>query len=246
MDNPRYREFDLEAGVGRWRARQERASSLSSRELDELEDHLRARVDLELELNPAVGPARAFRAASREIGTPAALSNEFAKAGKPMWKALLVAGWAMFAVSFVLPVAGFEFLSEYRSYGRADGLEVFLRWLGTPSLFIGVLPSFAMLLTIPAFRGREVVGGRWLRRFLAFAGAGAFGLGVILSLDHAAQMASWVGGWGSFGSPRALFGSGYWTWAASLTCVAAALRLRAHGWASARLQAPAAPAAQGT
>ena len=239
MDDPRYGKFDLEARVLRWRACQEHASSLSPRELDELEDHLRARVDLELELSPPLRPARAFRVASREIGTAAALSKEFAKAGKPRWKALFSVGWAMFAASFVLPVAGFEFLSVWGSYERANGFEVFLRWLGTASLFIGALPNFAMLLTIPAFRGREVVGGRWLRRFLAFAGAGAIGLGVILSLDHSAMMA----GWGVF-SARALFGAGYWTWAASLTCVAVALHLRARGWASAELRAPAAPAGQ--
>ena len=32
-------DFDLDARVGRWRARQQRMSSLSPRELDELEDH---------------------------------------------------------------------------------------------------------------------------------------------------------------------------------------------------------------
>ncbi len=39
---------DVDGRIRRWRARQERKSFLSPRELDELEDHLRARVDLEL------------------------------------------------------------------------------------------------------------------------------------------------------------------------------------------------------
>ena len=41
--------FDLEKEVRRWLANQERGSSLSVRELDELEDHLRALIDLELQ-----------------------------------------------------------------------------------------------------------------------------------------------------------------------------------------------------
>ena len=70
------------AEARRWRKRQERQTSLSPRELDELEDHLRARVDLEMELNAVLAPERAFAIARRELGTPAALEKEFAKAGE--------------------------------------------------------------------------------------------------------------------------------------------------------------------
>ncbi len=224
-------DFDLDAQVGRWRARQQRTSSLSPRELDELEDHLRARVNLEMELNAAITPARAFHMASHDMGPGAALSQEFTRAGKPRWKGLFVAGWAMFAASFVLPVTGLELLPEYRAYGRADGFEVFLRCLGTPSLVLAALPNLAMLMTIPVLSGRKLAGGRWLRRFLGLAGAGALGVGIILSLDHSAQMVSpYI---------RSLFGPGYWTWAASFVGVAAALHLRARGWASAVLKGAA-------
>ena len=92
--------FDLEKELRRWR---ERGSSLSARELDELEDHLRAWIDLELQLNPKLAPAHAFKVARDELGDPAAVSREFAKAGKPRWRRLLVAGWALFGVSFLLP-----------------------------------------------------------------------------------------------------------------------------------------------
>ena len=85
--------FDLNGRVREWRERQERTSSLSPRELDELEDHLRARVDLELELNAVLAPADAFAIARRELGEAATLSKEFAKAGKPRWRRWLVAGW---------------------------------------------------------------------------------------------------------------------------------------------------------
>ena len=223
---------DLNARIRSWRERQERRTSLSPRELDELEDHLRAHIDLELELNAALVPSEAFRLAQREIGTGSALSREFAKAGGPRWwKGAVVAGWTMFAASFVLPVAGLEFLSGYGSYGRASGFEVFLRWLARPELFLAVVPNFAMLLTIPALRGGRLARGRWLRRFLGLAGAGALGVGVILSLDHAAHAVS--------PHIRALFGTGYWTWAASFVVVAAALRLRDSKWVSARLRGTA-------
>ena len=95
--------FDMEKAVRRWREREEPGSSLSARELDELEDHLRARIDLELQLNPKLAPARALRAARDELGEPAAVSREFARAGKPRWRRLLVAGWALSGVSFLLP-----------------------------------------------------------------------------------------------------------------------------------------------
>lgn len=75
--------FDLEKAVRRWRRGLERMSSLSPRELDELEDHLRARANLELELDAGLTPARAFAAAHDDLGEAATVSREFAKAGKP-------------------------------------------------------------------------------------------------------------------------------------------------------------------
>ena len=96
--------FDLDAEVRSWREHQERTSSLSPRELDELEDHLKALVDLEeLELNAALAPTRAFAIARRELGEPAALSREFAKVGKLRWRRWLVAGWTMNVASWFLP-----------------------------------------------------------------------------------------------------------------------------------------------
>lgn len=235
MREPGPGDFDLDAQVGRWRARQQRTSSLSPRELDELEDHLRVRVNLEMELNAAITPARAFHLASHDMGTGSALSKEFAKTGKPRWKGLFVAGWAMFAASFLLPVTGFELLSEYPGYGRASGFEVFLRCL-TPSPFLLLtLPNLAMLCAIPALRGRRLEGSRRLRRFLGCAGVGAVGLGIVLSSLHLTVMTSN----GVSSSVRALLGPGYWTWAASFVCVAAALHLRARGWASAVLKGAA-------
>ncbi|MYJ69668.1 MAG: hypothetical protein F4087_14340 [Gemmatimonadetes bacterium] len=239
MREPGPGDFDLDAQVGRWRARQQRTSSLSPRELDELEDHLRARVNLEMELNAAIAPARAFHIASREMGTGSALSREFARAGKPRWKGLFAAGWAMFAASFLLPVTGFELLPEYLHYGRASGFEVFLRCLRPSPFLLLTLPNLAMLCAIPAFRGGRPAGSRRLRRFLGCAGVGALGLGIALSSLHLTVMTSS----GASSAIRALLGPGYWTWAASFLCVATALHLRARGWASAALNGPARTAA---
>ena len=97
------RDFDLDARIAGWRTRQVRTSSLSPRELDELEDHLRAHVDLEMKLNPGLGLPRAFRVASHEIGTDAELATEFAKVGKAPWRRTFALGWALYAASFLLP-----------------------------------------------------------------------------------------------------------------------------------------------
>jgi len=94
---------EIDSAVRRWRARQERESSLSPHELDELEDHLRVRADLEMELNATWAPERAFAVVTRDLGEPSDLSREFAKAGKPRWRRFLLAGWALFAGSFAFP-----------------------------------------------------------------------------------------------------------------------------------------------
>ena len=61
-------------------------------ELDELEDHLRARVNLEMELMVVPNRRRAFALARDGLGESTALSSEFAKAGTPRWRKLLIAG----------------------------------------------------------------------------------------------------------------------------------------------------------
>ena len=125
---------DLDARIRDWRGRQERETSLSPRELDELEDHLRARTKLELELNAALTSQRAVELAREVLGGEHAMSRQFAKAGKPRWRKLLVAGWALFGASFLLPVfyvpeAG---LSLARPFGIEPyyGYEVFWELYG--------------------------------------------------------------------------------------------------------------------
>ena len=97
-----------------------------------MEDHLRAHVDLELELDKALTPARALALARYAIGEPKTLSREFAKAGKPRWRHLLRAGGGLFAASWVLPAVG-------DATGHLRGWEAFqlaLEW-GNPGVLHG-------------------------------------------------------------------------------------------------------------
>ncbi len=212
--------FDLDAEVGRWRERQERQSSLSPRELDELEDHLRARVDLEMEINRVLAPERAFAIARRELGKPVALEKEFAKAGKPRWRRWLVAGWAMFAASFVLPV-----VPNSPWEGWALGWEAAWVTLGisvleprealieAPLAALSGLTNLLMLSTLLQLRPVRPRRTRWL--------AGLVGGAALLNLQ-------WLLGWAEpVALPPLGMGIGYWAWTASFFCVAAALWMRA-------------------
>ena len=211
--------FDMDAEARRWRKRQERQTSLSPRELDELEDHLRARVDLEMELNAVLAPERAFAIARRELGTPAALEKEFAKAGKPRWRRWLVAGWGVFAVSFVLPVVPDWPASEWvPGWGAAAATLGFLvlnpreAFLGIPLEAVSSLTNLLMLATLLELRAARPRRTRWL--------AGLVSGAVLLNLV-------WLFGWAEpVVFPPLGMGIGYWAWIASFSCVAAALWMR--------------------
>ncbi len=231
--------FDLDTEVRRWRERRERQTSLSPRELDELEDHLRARVDLEMEINRVLAPERAFAIARRELGKPAALEQEFAKAGKRRWRRWLVAGWAAWATSFVLPVVK-EFLSDGWVRGWEAAILPFtllttLPFEPPPTLWdvLGALPgplssltNLLMLATLLELRGVRPRRTRWL--------AGLAGGASVLNLQ-------WLLGWAEpVALPPLGMGIGYWAWTASFFCVAAAL------WMRARELKPATPEPIGT
>lgn len=219
------RDFDLEAQVGEWRRWQQRTSSLSPRELDELEDHLRAHVDLEEELNPGLGPARAFRIACAEIGSGATLAKEFAKAGKVPCRRVFMQGWVLYAASFLLPSSELEFSRGYQFL-----LGFTLSDLTYPNvLAFAFLPNLVMFMTTPVFLGRKPPSPRCLKWLLGIAGVGALGAAVVHSARFMVGPPN-LGLW----DPLAAFGIGFWAWTASLIFVAAALQLRAREWASAK------------
>ena len=207
--------FDLEAAFRDWRRHMEHGTGLSPREVDELEDHLRAHVDLELELDKALTPARAFALARHAIGEPKTLSREFAKAGKPRWRHLLRAGGALFAASWVLPAVG-------DTTGHLWGWEAFLLALewGNPGEALSAISSILVLLAL-------FVTGRVRRstlRWLTWCVTGA----AVLNLLY------WI--------PSGDLAVGYWAWAGSFVCTASALWMRARERASIKLrQAPVGP-----
>ena len=204
--------FDLDKAVGRWRKKLESESSLSPCEVDELEDHLRAHFDLEMELTPEQTRVTAFANASGGMGEPADLSKEFARAGSPRWRRLIYAGWALFAVSFVLPAAG-EGASDsgFLSFGTMAGWDAFVSavvWsdlVGKLSAATNLLMLASLLILRTSRRGR----GRWLRWLVGGAG--------ILNLAYWPIWVVTEGGTVSDLLP------GYWIWVASFLCVAAGI-----------------------
>ena len=238
--------FDLDAAARDWRSTLQRRGTLSPRELDELEDHLRARIELERQLGPALAADRAFAIATDDLGDTAVLAKEFDKAGMRRWRRLLVAGWAMFAASFFLPVVRFEF------FGISDWLTIVPGlWedavtdpvaaeLGIRDVLIGlgqlspvILVHVPMFMTLPALRAARLRGERWLGWVLGAVGWSALGLGVLHLIVRLLQILVFGGlESGGFVGP-AWLGPGYFAWATAFLCAAFAMRLRAREWASA-------------
>lgn len=230
MEGAGHRDFDLEVRVGRWRARQERTSSLSPRELDELEDHLRARFDSLLEDGAVPAPKQAFAAAAKELGKPAALSGEFAKSGKLQWRKLLLVGWAMYAVSFLLPVSQVYWTPESGIPGLRTvwGWQAFVGSLlttaGNPISLVSGLSNVLVLASFLKLRGTRPPESNWL--VLSLIGA------ALLNLH-----------WAAAGDPD--IGIGYWAWVASFACIGSALWIRARERAPAKPAIPARPPGKG-
>lgn len=191
--------FDLDTALRGWRAHMERGTALSPREVDELEDHLRARIDLELELDGALTPARAFSLARYDIGEPTTLSREFARAGKPRWRRLLLAGCGMFSASWFLPA-----LSD--ATGRLWGWEAFLATLewGDPVDVLSALTNILLVVAMCRIGQARPPKTRWLA--WCVTGAAALNLLYWIPLDGLAV--------------------GFLAWAGSFVCIASALWMR--------------------
>ena len=211
---------DLNARIRDWRQLQERETSLSPRELDELEDHMRAHADLEMELNAVLTPEQAFAIARRELGKPKTLSKEFAKAGSPRWRRWVVAGWTAYAASWLLPIL--DFFGTVTGYDLLKGTSDII---GTAVLLATNLP---MLLTVSVLWGARLARNRWLRRMVGAVGVAAIGCAVGIMVWGSIENASvaWL-----FPFPPLLVG--FWAWAGSFLCVTRGLWLRAKEWTSA-------------
>ena len=216
--------FDVDGAIRRWRERQEREISLSPRELDELEDHLRARIDLEMELNAVLAPEQAFAIALRDLGEPLALSREFAKAGKPRWRRWLLAGWAMYGASWFLPVVDAPF------FGIIRGYEMLERAGGVTGALLVLFSNLAMVATALVLWRARLSANRWLWRSVGAVGVSSLvwhAGGLVYGSIQRGDMSLLV--------PPVL-AVGFWTWTASYICVAAALRMRAKNGAPAAVR----------
>lgn len=94
--------FNLEQSITEWRRQMAAGGIKDSTVLEELESHLRAEV--EKQMQSGLDVPQALEAAVQCIGPAGALRLEFSKVGIKSWnRRLAVAAWAMFFVSFFLP-----------------------------------------------------------------------------------------------------------------------------------------------
>jgi len=186
--------------------------------LDELEDHLRARVDLELELDAALAPTEAFAIARRDLGEPKALSREFARAGRPRWKFLLVVASALYAVSFLLPAIHLPAILPWNLDASVTlrGYELLI-----DDELVPLLLNLPMLLALPVLWRSRQSRGTWLAAILGAIGLPALGIGVAGMVGAGSE--GWIA-----------LRLGFYAWSASFVLASVALWLRRRDWASAR------------
>lgn len=203
--------FDLDRAVLSWRREFVRQRSFSTDDLDELEDHLRALYALELELGPALTPARAFAHACESLGRPDAMSEEFAKVGGRWWRRLLRLGRLAFGVSFLLPVArgGITLARMDLHDGGLPGIQAFLLAVQSdPLSAASALTNAAMLLSF--WRIRDA-GRGWSRRLaIALSACAALNLTWLLRMAPVSDLLP-----------------GYYLWLVSFAVTSAAFGLRA-------------------
>jgi hypothetical protein len=186
-----------------------------------------SRVDLELDLDATLAPSRAFAIALDAFGEPKALSEEFNRAGRPPWRRLLLAGWAMYIVSWCLPVFGPGVAGLF----GANAWTTPASWLVGGSVggwIVPLIPNLAMILTVSALWRSWRLRARWLTWVVGTVGVLGLGLGIVSFFQPPTTTIN-----GEFAGYTQL-GLGYWAWSAAHVMVAAALRLRNRDWASAR------------
>ena len=222
--------FRLDEEIRSWREGLEGSGRFSPRELDELEDHLRAHAARELRVDSGTDAARTLETAARqELGEPAELFREFGKSETPSWRPLLLAGWGLYALSFLLPGFGAVGFGPYSpGFGTSDPGYEFLRLGLQNGWILPLLLNLSMVLTFPTLgRARRPLDG-WLGRVIGAVGASALGLGVFNLLSPLPLPVD---------GDRFMYGhlgTAYWVWSASFALVAVSLWLREREWAPGR------------
>ncbi len=150
---------------------------------------------------------------------PTELSKESPKAGKPSWWRLVYAGWALFAVSFLLPAyvdngplsVNLQEPRDPDTMHTESGADAFLNALlfGDRVGKLSALTNLLMLASLLALRTSRPGHGRRLRWLVGGAG--------VLNLVY---WPTWMVG---EGDPVSYLLIGYWSWVASFFCVAAGL-----------------------
>lgn len=205
--------FDLDLAVGEWRGRMARSRVLTRDDLDELEDHLRAAYDLEMHLTPALTPADAFDRARALIGGAETLAGEFAKVGGRVWRKLLHGAWAVFGVSWLLPVHrhGITVLDLDLSEGLLPGIQALHVAMSDPSQPVGLLSGLTNLIVLATLWRIGDAGRSRVAALSALLFAGA-----VLN-----------GWWFASSEPRGDLLAGYYAWVSSFALAGAGLALRA-------------------
>lgn len=145
--------------------------------------------------------------------------------GRGRW--LFVAAWALYVVSFILPVVGFVFHPPGAVTPRY-GHEIVWGMLraGILGPLVATIPNGLMLLTLPEAAGNSILPRRWLGRLAGAVALGGIVFGVVITLRGGAPI--------TVNDGPAYYrhlGFGYWAWVLSFTCVAAALWRRDRGHA---------------
>lgn len=201
--------FELDQAVSNWKQRLLREQALAPERVEELEDHLRASV--ESLCHRGAGEREAFEEATRRIGRPGEIGDEFRKLRPRAWKLLLGTGWACYALSFFVPVfreGGTLLEGKLPGWEAIHGAFVYGEIYGK----LSALTNLVMLLTPLALP----VGARRAPRVLLSASAVA----VLLNLRWAGDLD--------------LVRAGYFLWWLSFVAVTAGLFVRSGYWETLR------------
>ena len=180
--------FDVDGEIRRWRERQERETSLSPRELDELEDHLRARVDLEMELN------RCWRLSARLQSRGAIWVNRLRYPGNSRKRVGRAGGVGSLPAGRCTARPGFCRSSMRRFSESSEGTRCWNGPGGVTGALLVFFSNLAMVATALVLWRARLCANRWLWRSVGAVGVSSLvwhagGLGLRLDPERRPELA---------------------------------------------------------